>query len=89
MNLGSTKNGITLNLRNEAGERDLIIRRGATTGSLVVGCDLWKIATRNNLETSFEDDSTYHLVSVVAGPTGTGLYVDGVLVDSCRATCSG
>ena len=86
MNLGTTKNGITLNLRNETGERDLIVRRGSTAGSLVVGCDLWKIATRNNLETSFEDDSTYHLVSVVVEESGTSLYVDGEFVNSTNAT---
>ena len=82
MNLGTTKNGITLNLRNETGERDLIVRRGSTAGSLVVGCDTWKVATRHNLTATFEDDSTYHLVSVVVEDTGISLYVDGTFVDS-------
>ena len=82
MNLGTTKNGITLNLRNETGQRDLIVRRGATEGSLVVGCDTWKVATTHNLATTFEDDSTYHLVSVVVEDTGISLYVDGTFVDS-------
>ena len=82
MNLGTTKNGITLNLRNETGERDLIVRRGSTAGSLVVGCDTWKVATRHNLTATFEDDSTYHLVSVVVEDTGISLYMDGTFVDS-------
>ena len=82
MNLGTTKNGITLNLRNETGERDLIVRRGSTAGSLVVGCDVWKVATRHNLTTTFEDDSTYHLVSVVVEESGFSLYVDGEFVGS-------
>ena len=82
MNLGTTKNGITLNLRNETGERDLIVRRGSTEGSLVVGCDTWKVATRHNLTATFEDDTAYHLVSVVVEDTGISLYVDGTFVDS-------
>ena len=82
MNLGTTKNGITLNLRNETGQRDLIVRRGSTAGSLVVGCDTWKVATTHNLGATFEDDSTYHLVSVVVEDTGISLYVDGEFVDS-------
>ena len=82
MNLGTNPNGITLNLRNETGERDLVVRRGSTPGSLVVGCDTWKVATRHNITTTFEDDSTYHLVSVVVGDTGISLYVDGTFVDS-------
>ncbi len=85
MNLGTTQNGITLNLRNESGKRDLIVRRGATAGSLVVGCDTEKTATRNNLAATFEDDSTYHLVSVVVEDTGISLYVDGEFVDSTTA----
>ena len=82
MNLGATQNGITLNLRNETGQRDLIVRRGSDTGSLVVGCDVWKVATRHNLQATFEDDLAFHLVSVVVEESGFSLYVDGEFVGS-------
>ncbi len=81
MTLGTNPNGITLNVRSSAG--DLIIRRGADEGSLVVGFGPQKAASSLFLNATFADgDAAYHLVSVVAGPTGTGLYVDGILADS-------
>ena len=81
MTLGTKANGITLNVRSTAG--DMIIRRGAAAGSLVVGFGGQALASTTFLTASFADgDDAYHLVSVVAGPSGTGLYVDGTLVDS-------
>ena len=83
MNLGSTQGGIALNLRNETGARDLIVRRGSAAGSLVVGVGPEKSASTAFLETTFTDgDSAWHLVSVVVKDTGMDLYVDGVLADS-------
>ena len=86
MNLGTTQNGITLNLRNGAGQKDLIVRRGSSAGSLVVGCGPWKASSTTLLGTTFPDgDSAWHLVSVVARETGMELYVDGVLADATTA----
>ena len=82
MNLGTTENGITFNLANENGSRDLIVRRGTTTGSLVIGLGPHKNASTHYLEATLEDDSSWHLVSVVAQQTGVSLYVDGVLKSS-------
>ena len=82
MNLGTTENGVTLSVRNETGQRDLIVRRGATAGSLVVGCDTWMVATKYNLEASLGTDSAWHLVSVVVEEARVSLYVDGNLVSS-------
>ena len=81
MTLGTNPNGITLNVRSGAG--DLIVRRGADAGSLVVGFGPQKLASSRFLTAPLPGgDAAWHLVSVVAGPTGTELYVDGVLADS-------
>ena len=82
MNLGTTANGVTLSVRNETGQKDLIIRRGTTAGSLVVGCDTWNVDTKYKLETSLGTDSAWHLVSIVVKETGVSLYVDGDFVSS-------
>ncbi|MCR5838731.1 MAG: DUF2341 domain-containing protein, partial [Kiritimatiellae bacterium] len=80
MTLGTNPNGITLNVRTTAG--DLIIRRGATAGSLVVGWGGQMVASSRFLSATFADgDTAFHLVSVVASSTGTRLYVDGQLAD--------
>lgn len=85
MTLGTNTNGITLNVRSAAG--DLIIRRGADTGSLVIGFGSQGAVSTAVLNATFADgDAAWHLVSVVAGSTGTGLYVDGVLVGSTTDT---
>ena len=84
MTLGTRANGITLNLRTTAG--DLIIRRGADAGSLVVGWGAQKAASSHTLTATFADgDAAWHLVSVVGSSTGTELYVDGQLADSSSA----
>ena len=82
MNLGTTANGVTLSVRNETGQKDLIVRRGTTAGSLVVGCDTWNVDTKYKLETSLGTDSAWHLVSIVVKETGVSLYVDGSFVSS-------
>ena len=82
MNLGTTANGVTLSVRNETGLKDLIVRRGTTAGSLVVGCDTWNVDTKYKLETSLGTDSAWHLVSIVVKETGVSLYVDGSFVSS-------
>jgi hypothetical protein len=85
MTLGTNPNGITLNVRSTAG--DLIVRRGADAGSLVVGFGPQKAVSSLFLDATFADgDAAYHLVSIVAGSTGTELYVDGVLADSTTET---
>ena len=85
MTLGTNTNGITLNVRSAAG--DLIIRRGADAGSLVIGFGPQGAVSTAVLNATFADgDAAWHLVSVVAGSTGTGLYVDGVLVGSTTDT---
>ena len=84
MTLGSNPNGITLNVRTTAG--DLIIRRGATEGSLVVAWGAQKAASSQFLNATFADgDAAWHLVSVVGSSAGTALYVDGQLADSSTA----
>ena len=81
MTLGTNPNGITLNVRMSTG--DLIIRRGATAGSLVVGWGEQPQVSSHTLTATFTDgDAAYHLVSVVGTSTGTELYVDGVLAGS-------
>ena len=81
MTLGTNPNGITLNVRTTAG--DLIIRRGATAGSLVIGWGKQEAASANFLNATLSGgDSAYHLVSVIASSAGTELYVDGTLADS-------
>ena len=81
MTLGTNPNGITLNVRSNAG--DLIIRRGAAEGSLVIGFGPQKSASTNFLNATFLDgDAAYHLVSIVGKSDGTELYVDGTLVAS-------
>ena len=81
MTLGSNPNGITLNVRTTAG--DLIIRRGATAGSLVVAFGGQQQDSSHFLDATLSGgDSAYHLVSVVGSSEGTKLYVDGVLADS-------
>ena len=81
MTLGSKENGITLNVRTTAG--DLIVRRGSTEGSLVVGFGAQQAAQTQFLGATFADgDAAWHLVSVVGSPEGTALYVDGELADS-------
>ena len=82
MNLGTTANGVALSVRNEAGQKDLVVRRGATAGLLVVGCGTWKAAANSQLETSLGNDSAWHLVSIVVEATGVSLYVDGDLASS-------
>ena len=84
MTLGSNPNGITLNVRTTAG--DLIIRRGATAGSLVVAFGGQQQDSSHFLNATLSGgDSAYHLVSVVGSSEGTKLYVDGVLADSSTA----
>ena len=84
MTLGTNPNGITLNVRTSAG--DLIIRRGATEGSLVVGWGAQQAASSQFLNATFADgDAAWHLVSVVGSSAGTELYVDGQLADSSTA----
>ena len=84
MTLGSNPNGITLNVRTTAG--DLIIRRGATAGSLVVAFGGQQEDSSHFLNATLSGgDSAYHLVSVVGSSEGTKLYVDGVLADSSTA----
>ena len=79
MTLGTKENGITLNLRTTAG--DLIIRRGAEAGSLVIGLGPQKAASTKFLNATFAaGDTAFHLVSIVAEQSGTSLYVDGNLV---------
>ena len=81
MTLGTNPNGITLNVRTTAG--DLIIRRGADAGSLVIGWGKQEAASANFLNATLSGgDSAYHLVSVIASSAGTELYVDGTLVAS-------
>ena len=82
MNLGTTANGVTLSVRNETGQKDLIVRRGTTAGLLVVGCDTWNVATKYNLETSLGSDSAWHLVSIVVEETKVSLYKDGDFISS-------
>ena len=84
MTLGSKENGITLNVRTTAG--DVIVRRGSTEGSLVVGFGAQQAAQTQFLGATFADgDAAWHLVSVVGSPEGTALYVDGELADSSAA----
>ena len=81
MTLGTNPNGITLNVRSNAG--DLIIRRGAAVGSLVIGFGPQKSASTNFLNATFLDgDAAYHLVSIVGKSDGMELYIDGTLADS-------
>ena len=81
MTLGTNPNGITLNVRTTTG--DLIIRRGADAGSLVIGWGKQEAASTNFLNATLSGgDSAYHLVSVIASSAGTELYVDGTLADS-------
>ena len=81
MTLGTKTNGITLNVRTTTG--DLIIRRSADTGSLVIGWGEQQKASSHMLTTTFADgDAAYHLVSIVGSSTGTELYVDGQLAGS-------
>ena len=81
MTLGTNPNGITLNVRTTAG--DLIIRRGADAGSLVIGWGKQEAASANFLNATLSGgDSAYHLVSVIGSSAGTELYVDGTLVAS-------
>lgn len=81
MTLGSNPNGITLNVRTTAG--DLIIRRGATAGSLVVAFGGQQQDSSHFLNATLSGgDSAYHLVSVVGSSAGTELYVDGTLAAS-------
>lgn len=77
MTLGTNPNGITLNVRSNAG--DLIIRRGDAAGSLVVGFGPQEKESTKFLNTNLPGDSEYHLVSVVGGSGGTELYIDGTL----------
>ena len=81
MTLGTNPNGITLNVRCETAEKDLVIRRGSEAGSLVIGLGPQKAASTKFLNATFADgDTAFHLVSVVAEQSGTSLYVDGSLV---------
>ena len=81
MTLGTRANGVTLNVRCETAEKDLVIRRGAEAGSLVIGLGPQKAASTQFLNATFADgDTAFHLVSIVAELSGTSLYVDGNLV---------
>ena len=80
MTLGTNPNGITLNVRSNAG--DLIIRRGDAAGSLVVGFGPQEKESTKFLNTNLPGDSEYHLVSVVGRSGGTELYIDGTLAAS-------
>ena len=74
MTLGTTANGITLNVRCETAQKDLIIRRGSAAGSLVIGLGPHKAASTTFLNATVSDgDTAYHLVSVVAEQSGTSL----------------
>ncbi len=86
MTLGTTQNGITWNLRNGTASKDLVIRRGTSAGSLLVGVGPQAQASTDFLEATFADgDAAWHLVSVVVEPAGMSLYVDGALADSTTA----
>ena len=81
MTLGARANGVTLNVRCETAGKDLVIRRGAEAGSLVIGLGPQKAASTQFLNATFADgDTAFHLVSIVAELSGTSLYVDGNLV---------
>ena len=81
MTLGTNPNGITLNVRTTAG--DLIIRRGADAGSLVIGWGKQEADSSHFLNATLSGgDSAYHLVSVIGSSAGTELYVDGTLAAS-------
>ena len=81
MTLGTRANGVTLNVRCETAEKDLVIHRGAEAGSLVIGLGPQKAASTQFLNATFADgDTAFHLVSIVAELSGTSLYVDGNLV---------
>ena len=81
MTLGTRANGVTLNVRCETAGKDLVVRRGAETGSLVIGLGPQKAASTKFLNATFADgDTAFHLVSIVAESSGTSLYVDGNLV---------
>ncbi len=83
MTLGTTANGITWNLRNATASKDLVVRRGTTAGSLLVGVGPQAQTSSSFLEATFPDgDAAWHLVSVVVEPAAMSLYVDGVLEDS-------
>ena len=87
MTLGTTANGITLNVACESANKDLIIRRGMTPGSLVIGLGPHKGASTTFLNATVADgDASYHLVSVVAAESGTMLYADGDLVATTNVT---
>ena len=82
MTLGTNPNGITLNVRNATVVKDLIIRRGTTAGSLVVGVGPQAQPSEKFLVATFADgDAAYHLVTIVAEQSGMKLYVDGAFVD--------
>ncbi|MBQ3811580.1 MAG: DUF2341 domain-containing protein [Kiritimatiellae bacterium] len=81
MTLGTNTNGVTLNVRCETAEKDLVVRRGSAAGSLVVGLGPQKAVSKKFLNATLSDgDTAFHLVSVVAEQSGTSLYVDGDLV---------
>ena len=81
MTLGTRANGVTLNVRCETAGKDLVVRRGAETGSLVIGLGPQKAASTQFLNATLADgDTAFHLVSIVAESSGTSLYVDGNLV---------
>lgn len=87
MTLGTTQNGVSLNVANESANMDIVIRRGATAGSLVIGLGPHKKNSTTLMNTTVANgDSTYHLVSVVSEQSGTSLYVDGDLVASTNVT---
>ena len=81
MTLGTRANGVTLNVRCEKAEKDLVVRRGTEPGSLVIGLGPQKSVSTHLLNATFADgDAAFHLVSIVAESSGTSLYVDGNLV---------
>ena len=86
MNLGSNANGITLNIRNMTAKRDIIVRRGSNSGSLVVGYGPQDTASECLLTTTVAGwDTDYHLLSIVVEAARTGIYVDGVVATNDTA----
>ena len=83
MTLGTKANGLTLNVANVSGQKDFVIRRGESPGSLVVGVGPYKSAPKELIATDIEGgDEAFHLISIVAQQSGTTLYVDGKLAGS-------
>lgn len=81
MTLGTNPNGITFNYRSNSG--DIIIRRGATANTLLIGYGSQNSASSKFLEYTIpEGDTEYHLINLIVESTGMSLYVEGELVAS-------